>query len=118
MSRFLSKLKLRFLVAAITANIHREAIKNLKNTNEKGVIYCRPIFIEGNEVPHKKPAKTVNRIAFFSVSAPTCFRKGFAFLFNSSIGMFLRLSHKTQLTRNLIVLQIILNASRNIRFHD
>ena len=70
MSRFLLKLKLRFLVTTITASILREATKNLKNTNEKGVIYCRPIFIEGNEVPHKKPAKTVNSTAFFFVSAP------------------------------------------------
>jgi len=69
--RLLLKLKLKFLVINITENIVRVAIKNLQKTNAKGVIYCKPIFMEGKEVPHKKPAKIVKSTAFFLVFAPS-----------------------------------------------
>ena len=83
-----------FLVISITENIVTEATKNLMKTNVKGVIYCKPIFMEGKEVPHKKPAKTVYSIAFFLVFASIPIRKGFTLLFNLHI-MFLRFSDKT-----------------------
>jgi hypothetical protein len=45
-------------------NIIMEAIKNLRKTKVIASTYSRPIFIAGNEVPHRIPAINVSRIAF------------------------------------------------------